>query len=108
MAYQRERDAVADAQWQAQYNLSKAKASSSGGGSSKLTNGSSGEKATTNLKSSNVSKTDSLYNQIKSSEPNSTDNMAGQIQHRKWEENSIKLIQEQNLSIITLSWVLNI
>lgn len=40
MAYQRERDAVADSQWQQQFNLTKAKASGSGG-STKLTSGSS-------------------------------------------------------------------
>ena len=43
MAYQKQRDAVEDAQWEKQYALSKASVSSSGSGSSssKLTNGSS-------------------------------------------------------------------
>lgn len=46
MAYQKQRDAVEDAQWQKQYNLSVAKSSGSSGGSSstKLTKGSSGSK----------------------------------------------------------------
>ena len=97
--YQKQRDAIADAQWQAQYNLSKASASrsssgGSSGGSSRLTNSSSVGTTLKSGGSSNVSQTDSLYKTIKSSEPTSTDNMAGQIQHRKWEENSIKLIQE--------------
>ncbi len=47
MAYQKQRDAVADSQWQKQYNLSKASSGGSSGGrsSSKLTNGSSGSKS---------------------------------------------------------------
>lgn len=36
MAYQRERDRIADEQWQKQYNLSKAKASASGGGTTRI------------------------------------------------------------------------
>ena len=48
MAYQKQRDAVQDAQWQKQYELSKAsasKSSSGGSSSSKLTNGSSSSKS---------------------------------------------------------------
>lgn len=46
MAYQKQRDKVADSQWQKQYNLSKASVSGSSGGksSSKVTSGSSSSK----------------------------------------------------------------
>lgn len=44
MAYQKERDAIADAQWQKQYDLAKKNASSSGGGSSRRGSGGSSSK----------------------------------------------------------------
>ena len=55
MAYQKQRDAVEDAQWQKQYNLSVSSKSSSGGGSSssKLTSGSSSSSKKTSSSSSN-------------------------------------------------------
>lgn len=96
MAYQRERDAVADAQWQQQFNLSKASASrsSSGGGSTKLTNGSSkdsgGSKLTEKSKASEIEAT------LRSRMPEGlTDNMSGQIKYRNWESNSIKYLESQ-------------
>lgn len=65
MAYQKQRDAVADSQWQKQYNLSKASASgssssggsSSGKSSSKLTSGSKNSSSSSNLKNTSSSKT---------------------------------------------------
>jgi hypothetical protein len=60
MAYQKQRDAVADAQWQKQYALSQASRSSSGSSgssksSSKLTNGSSSSKSSSSSSSSKLS-----------------------------------------------------
>ena len=54
MAYQKQRDAIEDAQWQKQYNLSVAKSSGSSGGSSstKLTNSSSSSKSSSSGSSS--------------------------------------------------------
>lgn len=55
LAYQKQRDAIEDAQWQKQYNLSVSSKSSSGGGSSssKLTSGSSSSSKKTSSSSSN-------------------------------------------------------
>jgi hypothetical protein len=57
MAYQKQRDAVQDSQWQKQYNLSLASKSSSGSGksSSKLTNGSSSNKSSSSSKKTSSS-----------------------------------------------------
>jgi hypothetical protein len=51
MAYQRERDAIADAQWERQYNLSASK--SSGGGSSRRSSGGSSNSGIVNDSYSN-------------------------------------------------------
>ena len=93
MAYQKQRDAVADSQWQQQFNLSKAKSSGSGG-SSKLTSGSS--KNSGGSKLSDGSNVDSLYNKIKGSQPEGlTDNMSGRLKYEKWEANASKELQAQ-------------
>ena len=58
MAYQKQRDAIEDAQWQKQYNLSASSKSSSGSSSSKsstkLTNGSSSSKKSSSSSSSKL------------------------------------------------------
>lgn len=93
MAYQRERDAIADAQWQAQYELSKKKVASSGGGSSstKLTNGSN--KLTNSTRS-----IDDIAKDLKATEPNSTDNYSGRLEHQRWEDSVIGGIQKMDLT----------
>jgi hypothetical protein len=95
MAYQRERDAVADAQWQQQYNLSVSKASSSGGGSSgsKLTNGSSKSSGSSKL-SDGSSKVDELYNYYKKQEQQlaMTDNIGSIAEHTRWRDATVKEI----------------
>lgn len=53
MAYQKQRDAVSDAQWQKQYNLSVA--NSKGSSSTKLSSGSSSSKSSSSLKGSSSS-----------------------------------------------------
>lgn len=63
MAYQRERDAVADSQWQQQFNLTKAKSSGSGG-STKLTSGSSKSSSKTSGSSSLSSSSGSTAEKI--------------------------------------------
>lgn len=57
MAYQKQRDAVSDAQWQKQYNLSVANSRASSGGSSstKLSNGSKSSSSSKSSKSSSSS-----------------------------------------------------
>ena len=92
MAYQRERDATADSQWQQQFNLSRAKASSSGGGSSRLSSGSSKSSSGSKLgKGSNV---DEIYSRIHGSMPEGlTDNMGGRIKYEKWESSASKELQ---------------
>ena len=95
MAYQKQRDAVADSQWQQQYNLSRAKASSSGGGSSKLSSGSS-KKSGSGSKLSGGSNVDEIYSRIHGSMPEGlTDNMSGRLKYEKWEANASKDLQSQ-------------
>ncbi len=53
MAYQKQRDAISDAQWQKQYNLSVANSKSSG--STKLSNGSTSSSSSSSLKNSSNS-----------------------------------------------------
>ena len=92
MAYQRERDAIADSQWQQQFNLSRASAGSrtfTGGGSGS----DSGNGGFTNENESNV---DELYKEIKKTEPNVTDNEVRK--HEKWVEDTILNIQSMNIS----------
>lgn len=78
MAYQKQRDQVADSQWQQQFNLSKAKAVRSV--DEDLVNGGNEEE----LKGK--SKTDELYAKMKKTEPEGlTDSMRGRLQHETWE-----------------------
>ena len=100
MAYQRERDAIADSQWQAQYNLSRAKASSSGGGSGgNLNSGGSNDLGSGGSNDpTKKSEYDSLYNEIKSAYPEGlTDDIRGRLKHRTWEEGALKKIQNSSL-----------
>ena len=100
MAYQRERDAIADSQWQQQFNLSRAKASSSSG-SARLTSGSSKKTGSSGLTDSSKknSKVDEIEKTLKARYPEGlTDNMSGQMKFRAWEANSIKYIQEADLT----------
>ena len=95
MSYQRERDAVADSQWQQQFNLSKASVSGSGGrkftgGDSESDSGNDGFSDNKKSKASEVEAT------LRSRMPEGlTDNMSGQIKYREWESNSIKYLESQ-------------
>ena len=97
MAYQRERDAIADAQWQQQYNLSRAKASSSGGGSSKLSNGSSKKSSGTSLSGNeDLYKIQKIEEQIKAWQPEApTDDKAGRREYEHYEERALNYINLQ-------------
>lgn len=66
MAYQKDRDAVADSQWQKQYELAKSSASSSGGtdGTDGDTTETSGVPTSVNNKASSFSNNDDLANYI--------------------------------------------
>lgn len=103
MAYQRERDAVSDSQWQQQFNLAKTSASSSSGrssgssskssGSSKLTNGSSGDSKLSDGGSSSA--VDELYKSINASRKEPSTNIAKQMQYQAWKQSAITYIQQQ-------------
>ena len=82
MAYQRERDAIADAQWQQQFNLSKASAnrSSGGGGGGNPTIPTDGE--------TKIDKIDSYYQKYKKQEQQlvMTDDIGSITQHINWRD----------------------
>lgn len=82
MAYQRERDAIADAQWQQQFNLSKASAnrSSGGGGGGNPTIPTDGE--------TKIDKIDSYYQKYKKQEQQlaMTDDIGSIAEHTTWRD----------------------
>lgn len=96
MAYQRERDAVADSQWQQQFNLSRAKASSSSDGSSNLTDtsksGSGDEKLTGGTRS-----VTEITSDLAKTRPNSTNSTSGLLEMKQWEENVLGGIQKMDI-----------
>lgn len=94
MAYQRERDRVADSQWQQQFNLSRAK--SSGGGSSKLTSGSSKSSEGKVLKdASGYDEVDKSLENIRKLRPDLfTDNPGSIMEYNKMIDDSTKVLRE--------------
>ena len=91
MAYQRERDAIADAQWQAQYNLSRAKASSSGGGvaDTQVTGGEAELPAGDSVLG--------ISARLANTRPQSTDSVDGLLEMKQWEESVIQDVQSSGL-----------
>lgn len=98
MSYQRQRDAVADAQWQQQFNLSRAKASGGSGGgggtsSTKLT-----QTSPTGAKISVQGPVDTFKNAVLQSQPAQTDNEGALIKYQSWLEQTRAKLANSNLT----------
>lgn len=95
MSYQKQRDAIADSQWQQQYNLSRAKASSSGGGNSKITKDSSKtESKITDDKQSDYKEVDMSIENIKKLRGDFTDNTGAILEYNKMIDDATSEIQK--------------
>ena len=98
MAYQKQRDAVADSQWQQQFNLSRAKASSSGS-SSGSRYGTASSKVPTGAKIPTVQgPVDTFKQAVLQSQPEQTDNGSALIQYQSWLEQTRAKLANSNLT----------
>lgn len=97
MAYQKQRDAVADSQWQQQFNLSKA--SASGNPKTKINTDNDSEKDSKNVKISDSSAVEKAIKYYKAKEPNSTEDRLGIKEHQNWRDRTAKgIASDQNLT----------
>ena len=96
MAYQKQRDAVEDSQWQQQYNLSRAKVSSSGGGKSTSKVEKDSDKSETLTIGDALASGDStLASRIKAMIPEmNTDNKGGIIKYNNAIDRATKEVEE--------------
>lgn len=99
MSYQRQRDAVADSQWQQQFNLGKASARGSGGTfSGGSGSGSGGGNQFSKDESANSEEYESFKAQLLQAEPEKTDNGRALIAYQAWLESAREKISKSNLS----------